>query len=94
MSEACIGDDEHVHNVCDCSPSCISRCIRRGSSNCEHWVLKFIFSNALRTDQVKVFGSKLIKEMFQLLGIAVTPFLPYKPEGRGLKGPYNDKVTK
>ena len=33
-SEACIGDDGHVHDVCDRSPSCINRCIRRGSNNC------------------------------------------------------------
>ena len=33
-SEACIGDDGHVHNVCDCSASCINRCIRRGLVNC------------------------------------------------------------
>ena len=33
-SKACIADDGHVHDVRDCSPSCINRCIRRGSSNC------------------------------------------------------------
>ena len=47
----------------------------------EHWVLKFGTPNALRTDQGKVFASKLIKEMCRLLAIDVTPTLPYKPEG-------------
>ena len=60
----------------------------------EHWVLRFETPNALRTDQKKVFGSKLIKEMCQLLGIDLTPTLPYKPEGRELTGRYNDKMTK
>ena len=32
----------------------------------QHWVLKFGTPNALRTDQGKVFGSKLIKEMCRL----------------------------
>ena len=60
----------------------------------EHWVLKFGTPNALRTDQGKLLGSKLIKEMCRLLGIDVTPTLPYKPEGRELTGRYNDKMTK
>ena len=44
----------------------------------EHWVLKFGIPNALRTDQGKVFGSKLIKEMCRLLAINETPTLPHK----------------
>ena len=60
----------------------------------EHWVLKFGTPNALRTDQGKVFGSKLIKEMCRLLGIDITATLPYKPEGRELTGRYNDKMAK
>ena len=60
----------------------------------EHWVLKFGTPNALRTDQGKVFGSKLIKEMCRLLGIDITATLPYKPEGKELTGPYNDKMAK
>ena len=60
----------------------------------EHWVLKFGTPNALRTDQEKVFGSKLIKEMCRLLAIDVTPTLPYKLEVRELTGRYNDKMTK
>ena len=60
----------------------------------EPWVLKFGTPNALRTDQGKVFGSKLIKEICRLLGIDVTLTLPYKPEGRELTGRYNDKMTK
>ena len=55
-------------------------------ANVEHWVLKFGTPNALRTDQGKVFGSKLIKEMCRLLAIYVTPTLPYKPEGKELTG--------
>ena len=61
----------------------------------EQWVLKFGTPNALRTDQGNVFGSKLIKETCRLLGIDVTPTLPYKPEGRELMtGRCNDKMTK
>ena len=60
----------------------------------EHWVLKFGTPNVLRTDQGKVFGSKLTKEMYRLLGIDVTPTLPYEPEGRELTRRYNDKMTK
>ena len=60
----------------------------------EHWVLKFGTPKALSTDQGKVFGSKLIKEMCRLLGIDVTPTLPYKPEVRELTGRYNDTMTK
>ena len=56
----------------------------------EHWLLKFGTPNALRTDQGKVFGSKLCR----VLAIDVTPTLPYKPEGRELTGRYNDKMTK
>ena len=56
----------------------------------EHWLLKFGTPNALRTDQGKVFGSKLCR----LLTSDVTPTLPYKPEGRELTGRYNDKTIK
>ena len=49
-------------------------------ANAEPWVLRFGTLNALRTDHGKVCGSKLIKEMCRLLGIDVTPTLPYKPE--------------
>ena len=60
----------------------------------EHWVLKFGTPKALRTDQGKFFGSKLIKVMCRLLAIDVTPTLPYKPKGRELRGRYNDMMTK
>ena len=60
----------------------------------EHWILKFGTPNALRTDQGKVFGSKLIKAMYRLLGIGVTVTLPYEPEGREQTGQYNDKMKK
>ena len=63
-------------------------------ANVDHWVLKFGTPNALRTDQGKDFGSKLIKEMCRLLGIDVTPTFPCKHEGRELTGRYNDKMTK
>ena len=33
-SETCACFDGSFHDLCDCSPSCINRCIRRGSSNC------------------------------------------------------------
>ena len=60
----------------------------------EHWVVKFGTPNALRTDQGKVFGSKLIQELCRLLAIDVSPTLPYITEGRELTGQYNDKMTK
>ena len=33
-NEARTCEDGHVHDVCDCGPSCVDRCSRRGSNNC------------------------------------------------------------